>query len=1133
VISYFFIDRPIFATVLSVAITLAGALAYKSLPVDQYPPVTPPTVNVSCSYPGASADVVADTVAAPIEQQVNGVEGMLYMSSNSGNDGSYGLTVTFKLGTNVKNALVLVQNRVALAVPQLPQEVQRQTINIRKKNPTILLTVAIHSSNPEHNYLFLSNYATLHLKEEIARLPGVGDISIFGQKDFCIRIWLDPEKLAARNITANEVIQALKSQSVEAAAGQIGQMPAPDAQSFQLPLDTLGRLSQPEQFAETIIKVRPSSTDQPSGAVVRLRDVARVELGAQQNDSYCKVNGQPAAGITVYQLPGSNALETRAVIMKTMERLSHNFPPGMTYDNEAVYDTTPFIEESILEVYWALGLAVVLVAVVVLVFLQSWRATLIPLAAVPVAIVGTLAPMLALGFSLNNLTLFGLVLAVGIVVDDAIVVVENVERWLETGLPPREATRKAMDEVTGPVVAVALVLCAVFVPCAFLGGITGQFFKQFAVTIAVSTVLSAFNSLTLSPALAALLLRPHGARKDPLTRLLNLVLGWFFWLFNRGFDKATAAYVAVVSLSLRLSLVVLLIYAGLLGLTDWAFRAAPTGFIPDQDKGRLLVNVQLPDAASLERTQVVIDRMEEIARHTRGVKTTMSYSGRSILGGGSGANFGSMFVILDDFDKRSGDPTLTGKAIQKALEDQFKGAVREGIVLVKPAAPIDGISAAGGFRFMLKDTKGLGPDQLQTVTNKFNSINRYKDPKFVEKAIAATPDKEPEIARRVEIASKIKKLSTMTATNPPQLYAEIDRTKLKALGVPLTELTSTLQVFLGSMYINNYNEFGRTWQVIAQGDMQFRDKPESIGKLKVRNNKGQMVPLATVVDIVLQNKPTGITRYNLFPAQSVNGDAPQGVSSGDFIKAVDELADLEQLSAKGVELEWTELALMEKDAGSILWTFGLAILFVFLVLSALYESWTLPLAVILVVPMCLLSAIVGIMLVPGKDMNLFSNIAFIVLVGLASKNAILIVEFAKQVHEEGQPLHKATTEACRLRLRPILMTSFAFILGVWPLVVATGAGAEMRQALGLAVFSGMVGVTMFGVFLTPVFFYVIQGFGDAAIFQGPVARRVGFGLFLLLNIALLGLPIVLLQLMGPAARKPHEHAPALPPPRRE
>ena len=541
VISHFFIDRPIFATVLSIANVLAGLLARSALPVDQYPPVTPPTVNVSCSYPGASAAVVADTVAAPIEQQVNGLEGMLYMSSNSGNDGSYGLTVTFELGTNVKNALVLVQNRVALAVPQLPEEVQRQTINIRKKNPTILLIVTITSSNPAHDYLFLSNYATIHLREEIARLPGVGDIGIFGQKDYCIRIWLDPEKLAARSITASDVTTALKSKSVEVVGGQVGQMPSPEGQSFQLPLDALGRLADPEQFADTIIKVGSIQPGDPTVAVVRLRDVARVELGAQQNDTYCKVRGRPAAGITIYQLPGSNALDTRDHVIATMERLKANFPPGM--DFEPVYDTTPFIDESIKEVYKALGLAILLVAVVVMAFLQSWRATLIPLAAVPVAIVGTLAFMLLLGFSLNNLTLFGLVLAVGIVVDDAIVVVENVERWLAAGLPPREAARKAMDEVTGPVVAVALVLCAVFVPCAFLGGITGQFFRQFAVTIAVSTLLSAFNSLTLSPALAALLLRPHGARKDPLTRLLNWSLGWFFWLFNRAFDKSTTGYV--------------------------------------------------------------------------------------------------------------------------------------------------------------------------------------------------------------------------------------------------------------------------------------------------------------------------------------------------------------------------------------------------------------------------------------------------------------------------------------------------------------------------------------------------------------------------------------------------------------
>jgi hydrophobe/amphiphile efflux-1 (HAE1) family protein len=1102
VISYFFIDRPIFASVLSIAITLAGALAWQSLPVDQYPPITPPTVTTSCSYPGANAQTVADTVGAPIEQQVNGLENMLYMSSQSGNDGSYSLTVTFDLGTNVKNALVLVQNRVALAVPQLPSEVQRQTLIVRKKSPSILMIVNLSidaEGVPEELALFLSNYATLHLKEEIARLPGVGDISVLGQRDYSIRVWLDPEKLAARGITASDVVSAMRSQSQESASGQVGQMPAAFGQNFQLPVHALGRLVEPEQFGEIIIKVG-KNRESPSTPIVRLRDVARVELGAQQYDQACKVNRKPAAGIAVYQLPGSNAMETAKAVIDKMEELKTRFPQGMTYGT--VYDTTPFIEESINEVYKTLGEAVILVAIVVLVFLQSWRATLIPLAAVPVAIIGTLAAMAALGFSLNNLTLFGLVLAIGIVVDDAIVVVENVERWLAEGLAPREATRKAMDEVTGPVVAVALVLCAVFVPCAFLGGIIGQFFRQFAVTIAVSTVLSAFNSLTLSPALAALLLRPHGAKQDLVTRFLNVTLGWFFWLFNRGFDKGTRGYAWVVGRSLRLSALVLLLYAGLLVLTYWSFRAAPSGFIPAQDKGRFLVNLQLPDATSLQHTQVVIDRMEEIALKTPGVVSTMSYSGRSLLGGGAGTNFGSMYVMLDKFENRL-TPELSAAAIRALLTTEFKKLVPEGVVKVMPPAPVDGVSAAGGFKFLVEDRGDLGTKQLQDLTNRL--IGESK--------------KEP----------NVQGMFTMTTSNPPQLFADIDRTKVKSMGINLDDLTSTLQIYLGSMYVNNFNEFGRSWQVTVQADKQFRNQPESINQLKVRNSKGQMVPLGTVVEVHEISGPALIARYNLYPAVAVNGNPAPGVSSGQAIDAVDTVAF--NTLPRTMAVEWTELAFLEKRAGNTaMYTFALAIAFVFLVLAALYESWTLPLAVILVVPLCLLSSVVGVLLVPGADVNIFTQIGFVVLVGLASKNAILIVEFAKQLHEEGQPLYEATTVACRMRLRPILMTSFAFILGVWPLVVAHGAGSEMRQALGLAVFAGMLGVTMFGIFLTPVFFYVIQGFGDLAVLNTPWARRLGFALFLLLNIPLFGLPFLLIAVLGHALKKPHTpHAPPSPP----
>jgi hydrophobe/amphiphile efflux-1 (HAE1) family protein len=800
VLSYFFIDRPIFATVLSAAITIAGLLAWRALPVDQYPPITPPTVSVSCSYPGASAQDVADTVGAPIEQQMSGLEGMLYMSSNSGSDGSYGLTITFSTDTNVKNALVLVQNRVALAMPQLPQEVQRQTINVRKKSPSILLIISIASSNPAHNGLFLSNYATLRLKEEIARLPGVGDIGVMGQHDYSIRIWLDPEKLAARNLTAAEVIAALKMQSTEASAGQIGQMPAPAGQGFQVPLDVLGRLSEPEQFAETIVKVGVPDPVSPTVPVVRLRDIARVEQAAQQNDSVFKVDGREGAGIAIYQLPGSNALDTADKVKEKIEQLKAQFPTGMSC--EPIYDTTPFIRESINKVYHTLIEATLLVALVVLVFLQSWRATLIPLAAVPVAIIGTLAAMLALGFSLNNLTLFGLVLAIGIVVDDAIVVVENVERWLEHGLNAREATRRAMAEVTGPVVAVALVLCAVFVPCAFLPGITGQFFRQFAVTIAVSTLLSAFNSLTLSPALAALLLRPHTARKDPLAALLHGALGWFFKLFNKGFDKGTAAYVRGVGWMLRLSLPMLLIYVGLLTLTYWTFTHTPTGFIPEQDKGYLLVDVRLPDSASAVRTQKVMADLEKIVRAVPGVDKdkTIVVSGQSLLLGANAPNFGSMYVILDDFSKRKGKG-LTGQEIARNLEERFSKKAQDATVTVYGAPPVDGLGNAGGFKFMIEDRGNLGLLELQKVAE---AAKRQGN---------ATPGLE--------------NVATSMRADAPWYFLNIDRTRCMIYGVPLGEVFNALQVYLGSYYVNNFNEFGRSWQVNIQADASFRVQPPS------------------------------------------------------------------------------------------------------------------------------------------------------------------------------------------------------------------------------------------------------------------------------------------------------------------
>jgi hydrophobe/amphiphile efflux-1 (HAE1) family protein len=1078
-ISHFFIDRPIFAAVLSIAITLAGGLALLALPVAQYPPITPPTVQVTCAYPGASASVVADTVAAPIEQQVNGVENMLYMSSQSGNDGTYNLTVTFDLGTDLNTALVLVQNRVSLALPQLPDVIQKQGVTVRKKSPNILLVVNLVSPGGRYDSIYLSNYATIHLKDELARLPGVGDIGYLGQRDYAVRVWLDPDQLAARKLAATEVVQAIQAQNQPVTAGQVGQPPAGSAQDAQLPVSAVGQLPDADDFGAIIVKAEPGGEHSAAARLVRLRDVARVELGAKSYDQYCTLDGDPSVALAVYQLPDANALATAGRVKAKMEQLKERFPAGVDY--HIVYDTTPFIRESVVDVVKTLRDAIILVAAVVLAFLQNWRSALIPLVAVPVAIVGTFAAMAVFGFSLNNISLFGLVLAIGIVVDDAIVVVENVERWLEEGLPPREAARRAMDEVTGPVVAVALVLCAVFIPCAFITGITGQFFRQFALTIAVSTLISAFNSLTLSPALAALLLRPHGAKRDPLAWLLHVALGWFFKAFNWTFARGTGGYTWGVARLLRVSAVVLVVYGGLLALTYWCFDKAPVGYIPFQDKGWLLVNVQLPDSASVQRTQEVMKQVEEIARNTPGVAHTITSSGQSILLSVNAPNYGSMFIILDPFDKRT-TPELNGFRIFFGLRDEYAKKVRDARVNIFPAPPVDGLGVAGGFKLMVEDRASLGPAQLQ----------RQAD------ILIAKGKASPEIAG----------MFTLYRADTPQLYADIDRTKARSLGVPFEDISQTLQIYLGSLYVNNFSDFGRTWQVQVQADARFRDRVEDVGRLMVRNAKGDMVPLATLVDVRDAGGPSMVTRYNMYAAAPVNGNVAPGASTGEAIDLLDGIAERDL--ARTTRTEWTELTFMQIKAGNTaMIVFALAVVFVFLVLAALYESWTLPLAVILVVPMCLLCSVAAVLVVPHMDVNIFTQIGFVVLVGLASKNAILIVEFAKAKREEGQPAREATLEACRLRLRPILMTSFAFILGVVPLVLAHGAGSEMRKTLGVAVFSGMLGVTVFGVFLTPVFFHVIEGIGEAPLFASRGMRIAGFVLLMLLNILFLGLPALL------------------------
>jgi multidrug efflux pump len=1056
VISRFFIDRPIFASVLSMVIVLAGAVTLSSLPLAQYPNITPPTVQVVCQYPGANAQTVADTVAAPIEQQVNGVENMLYMSSQCTNDGNYVLTVTFKLGTDLKLALVQVQNRVQLAMPQMPTQVQQQGVNIKKKTPNILMAVNLYSPDGRYDGIYLSNYLMINIRDEILRLPGVSDVNILGERDYSIRGWLDPEKLAARNMTASDVVAAVRGENEQVVAGQLNQPPVAAQSQFQPTLSALGRLVEPSQFGDIVVKAGKTGPDAPVTPLVRMRDVARLELGAQQYDQSCIMDGLPAVALAVYQTPTANALDTADGIRRKMEELKSRFPEGLDYCIN--YDTTPFIRESIIGVLETLRDAVILVAIVVLVFLQNWRATVIPLAAMPVAIVGTFAVMAAMGFSLNNLSLFGLVLAIGIVVDDAIVVVENVERWLAEGLPPREAAIRAMGEVTGPVIAVALVLCAVFVPCAFITGITGQFFRQFALTIAVSTVISAFNSLTLSPALAALLLKPHPNPSMPSRRnapplqwwgaaaaVTALPFTWFFRLFNWGFDRSTSLYTRSVGLLLRGSVVVLLIYGGLLGMTWWSFTRVPVGFIPEQDKGYLLTNVQLPPGASVERTHKMLLRLDKLARSLPGVGHTLGVSGMSILLQANAPNFGSMFVILDPFDQRR-SPHLHDKAIAARLRQLCYKEFPEAVVGVFGAPPVDGLGTAGGFKIMVEDRSGSGLARLQQITD----------------SVIDRANRQPGLVG----------LFTMFRSNTPQIYADIDRVKAKSMGVAVSDIFNTLQIYMGSLYVNNFNEFGRSWQVNLQADGPFRRTAEQVGQLKVRNRGGKMAPLNAMTRLVDISGPVMVTRYNMYAAAAINGNIAPGVSSGQAIQLMQQTA--QSTLPPTMAYEWTELTYMQILAGNTaMFVFVLAVVLVFLVLAAQYESWSLPLAVILVVPMCLLCSVTGVALA-HMDMNIFTQIGFVVLVGLASKNAILIVEFAKQQREAGASPREATLNACRLRLRPIMMTSLAFILGVVPLVLAQGAGAEMRRTLGTAVFSGMLGVTLFGIFLTPVFFYVID-----------------------------------------------------------
>lgn len=1060
--SQFFIDRPIFASVLSILIVLAGGIAVGGLPIAQYPPVAPPTVQVDCNYPGASAQVVAQTVAAPIEQQVNGVENMLYMSSQSTSDGSYTLTVTFNPGTDLNLSQVMVQNRVSLAMPLLPDVVRQTGVTTKKRSPDILLTVSINSPDERYDQLYLSNFALMRIKDELSRLPGISEVLLFGQRDYSMRIWVDPDKLATLNLTVGDVVAALREENLDIAAGHIGQSPAPSASlggaSFhEMPLDVVGRLETVEEFEQIVVRAGHE------GDLLCIKDIGWVELGARSQDIANRFDGKPTVGLAIFQLPDANALLTADAVKETMETLSKDFPEGVQY--EIGYDTTPFIRESIMEVGKALRDAIILVAIVVLVFLQGWRAAIIPLIAVPVAIIGTFAAMTLTGFSINNLTLFGLVLAIGIVVDDAIVVVEAVEHYIERGLAPRDAAIAAMQEVSGPVLAVGLVLSAVFIPCAFLSGIVGLFFRQFALTIAISTIISTFNSLTLSPALAALLLKPKSAAQDPLTRLINFFLGWFFSLFNRAFRSSTQAYISVVGKMLRVPALVLIVYGGLLYLTFWGFKQLPSGFIPSQDKGYFLAGIQLPDSSSALRTREVVAKVEKIAMSIPGIKNVNSVAGNAFVLSAYGSNFGTMFIILEQFDDRR-DPKKSALSILGQLRGRIASEIPEASVNIFPPPAVNGLGRAGGLKLMIEDRGEAGLQALQKETD-----NIVRQANQLKSTIGAF---------------------TVYNANSPQLFVDINREECLTQGISLNDVFGTLQAYLGSRYVNNFNRFGRTWQVVVQADQKFRDEIRDVGKLRVRNRLGEMVPIASIASVREVSSPLVLTRYNMYPSAAINCGIKPGFSSGQAKDEFNELCRREL--PETMAPEWTEITFLEEKLGNTgMWVFAESVLFVFLVLAALYESWSLPLAVILVVPMCVLSSITGVA-IAKMDINLFTQIGFIVLIGLACKNAILIVEFAKFRRAAGDSCRDATLHACELRLRPILMTSFAFILGVVPLVLAKGAGAEMRQALGTAVFSGMLGVTLFGIFLTPVFFYVIDRMTEWKILSNSVTARIATGI---------------------------------------
>jgi multidrug efflux pump subunit AcrB len=1123
----FFVDRPVFACVLSIVIVIAGLVCLGALPIAQYPPIVPPTIQVTATYPGGSALTVAEAVGEPIEEQVTGVPGMIYMSSTCTNNGFYSLTVSFEVGTDVNTALMMVQTRTQLAMPQLPDSVQKQGVNVKIQSPNILLAVNLYSPDGRYDPTFLSNYAQITIFDELANIPGIALVNYLGQRQYSVRAWLDPQKVAALGMTAGEVMDAIRGQNVVVAPGNIGQQPVPKGQDYQLVLNTLGRLSTLEQFGEIVVKAGRD------GRIVYLRDVARLELGAQNSDLDCtlslKKDGKavryPSVALTVFALPSANALETADRVHKKMEDLKKRFPQGVAYTT--TYDTTPYIKQSVSNVVDTIYIAVILVIIVIMVFLQDWRAMLLPMINIVVSLIGTFVVMKLLGFSLNNLSLFALVLAVGIVVDDSIVVVENIERWMGMGLPPREATIKAMDEITGPVIGISLVLAAVFVPTAFIPGLTGEFFRQFALTIATSALISAVNALSISPALAVLTIKPHGEgheAKDALPRagiafllgvltysilspvgaqlagaaaggrvltvfkviafLSGLVAGWVFarrinhglaWAFgyfNKAFDLMTGGYTHAVGWALRHSILVLVVFGGLLGLTYYVMTSSPAGFIPDQDQGYLIVAIELPDSASVQRTSATMARLNEIAMATPGVDATMAGAGFSALYQCDSSNWGTMFVVLEPFERRT-TPETQAVAVIARLNAEFYKQVPECRAIAFGAPPVPGLGQSSGFQLQIQDRTGLGVKALgeatETIVRKANS--------------------QPEL---VGVFSPLR-------ANTPQLYLEIDREAALQMGVSLHDVFTTLNANMGSMYVNQFNKFGRIWQVNVQAEGRFRRDASNLSLLQVRNRLGQLVPLSAIMRVRDDSGPVFLMRYKDLNSAAVNGSQRPGVSSGQAMKLMEQICD--QNLPDGMGHEWTNISYQQDSAAKsgamipgagiflpmVVAIFGLAVLMIFLVLAALYESWSLPFGIILVVPMCLLCSVVGLVWIARKPIDIFSQIGFVVLVALAAKNAILIVEYAVAKRKEGLARREATLEACRLRLRPILMTAFAFILGVYPLVVAAGAGWEMQQSLGIAVFSGMIGVTFFGIFLTPVFYYVITGVVERKTPSGPPA----------------------------------------------